>query len=374
MNAFSFLTYAAGGDGDNVWPFVERDDKLHYDCSKLDQWGIVFDHGSAQGMYLHFKLSESENSGARARDKVAMDGGELGVERKLYLREMIARYASAPALNWNLGEENTQTVQQQRDMARYIHDTDPYHHLIVTHTGGAWGGHQRVYPHLLGNQSELTGVSMQTRDVMDTHKFAWHWITESAKAGKPWVVANDEQDQGSTGTPPDPGYQGYRQEVGPDIHAIRKYALWGTLMSGGAGIEYYFGYQHPQNDIVCEDWRSRDRTWDYARHALEFFAANKIPFWEMINADELVGNPDHDNSRYCFARPGEVYLVYLPTGGTAELDLGGATGVLDLKWFNPRTGRSLVEGSPKQLKAGAIVSLGAPPSDVNEDWVAVVRR
>jgi len=33
-NAFSFLTYNAGGDGDNVWPFIERNDKLHYDCSK----------------------------------------------------------------------------------------------------------------------------------------------------------------------------------------------------------------------------------------------------------------------------------------------------------------------------------------------------
>ena len=45
-NAFSFLTYNAGGDGDDVWPFVERDDKLHYDCSKLDQWQIVFDHAT----------------------------------------------------------------------------------------------------------------------------------------------------------------------------------------------------------------------------------------------------------------------------------------------------------------------------------------
>ena len=26
-NAFSFLTYNAGGDGDNVWPFVKRDRK-----------------------------------------------------------------------------------------------------------------------------------------------------------------------------------------------------------------------------------------------------------------------------------------------------------------------------------------------------------
>ena len=26
-------------------------------------------------------------------------------------------------------------------------------------------------------------------------------------------------------------------------------------MAGGAGNEYYFGYQFDENDIVCEDWR-----------------------------------------------------------------------------------------------------------------------
>ena len=89
-NAFSFLTYNAGGDGDNVWPFIHRDDKLHYDCSKLDQWGIVFDHGTNLGMYLHFKLQETENDDHRIKSgrKVpeSLDGGELGVQRKLYCR------------------------------------------------------------------------------------------------------------------------------------------------------------------------------------------------------------------------------------------------------------------------------------------------
>jgi hypothetical protein len=37
-DSISFLTYNAGADGDNVWPFVARDDKFHYDVSKLDQW------------------------------------------------------------------------------------------------------------------------------------------------------------------------------------------------------------------------------------------------------------------------------------------------------------------------------------------------
>ena len=89
-------------------------------------------------------------------------------------------------------------------------------------------------------------------------------------------------------------------------------------MAGGAGVEYYFGYQLPQNDLVCEDWRSRDRSWDYCRIALDFFHEQDIPFWEMNNANALVGNDDNSNSRYCFARKGELYLVYLPEGGTAR--------------------------------------------------------
>lgn len=44
VNAFSFLTYNAAGDGDNIWPYVERNGKFHFDASKLDQWGILFSH------------------------------------------------------------------------------------------------------------------------------------------------------------------------------------------------------------------------------------------------------------------------------------------------------------------------------------------
>lgn len=374
MNAFSFLTYNAGGDGDNVWPFVSRDAKMHYDVSKLDQWGIVFDYGTRLGMFLHFKLSESENSGARDQDDVAMDEGETGPERKLYLREMIARYGHALALNWNLGEENTQTVPQMRDMAQFIADTDPYDHLIVVHTRGHWEGHQKVYPELLGDQSALTGVSMQTRYIEDTHAFTRHWIAESAKAKRPWVVSNDEQDIGATGVPPDPGYTDYVQVKGPTIDEIRKYALWGNIMAGGAGVEYYFGYIHPQNDLDAEDWRSRSRSWDYARYALEFFEQHDIPFAAMTCADELVRNPNYDNRRYCLAQPNELYLVYLPVGGDAELDLRGTEGEFAVSWFNPRRGGALRTGPVTTAEGGDYVFLGLPPDSPTDDWLVVVSK
>jgi hypothetical protein len=385
INAISFLTYSAGGDGDNVWPFVDRDDKFHYDVSKLDQWQIVFDHAQRHGLYLHFKLQETENDdhvrGSGDNRKAvtmpeALDAGDLGPERKLYLRELIARYGYLLALNWNLGEENTQTPEQQRAMAGFIRSTDPFGHLVVIHSFPI--EQERVYVPLLGEQSVLTGASLQN-SYDTTHARTVRWVLGSERAGSPWVAANDEQGSSTFGVPPDPGFPGWSglDAQGKPVwtlHDIRKFTLWGNLMAGGAGVEYYFGYAPPHSDLDLEDFRSRDKTWDYARIALEFFRANKVPFWEMRPADHLVGNTTHDNSRYCLARAGDLYLVYLPRGGSADLDLTGINGRFAVSWFDPRSGGALQRTSVSTLKGGGMSSLGAPPSAPDEDWLVVVRR
>lgn len=382
MNTVSFLTYNAGGDGDNVWPFVTRTNKLHYDCSKLDQWGVVFDHATACGLHLHFKMQENEMDDQRLGDNgrpgvvpEALDGGGLGPERKLYCRELIARFGHALALNWNLGEENTQSPEEQRAMEKYIHDMDPYDHPIVVHTFP--GQQEKVYGALLGAQSGLTGASLQN-DWDQVHQRTLRWVGASTQSGRPWVVANDEQGPANLGVPPDPGYEGHdgvarvRDRV-YTLDDIRQLTLWGNLMAGGAGVEYYFGYQLPQNDLRCEDWRSRDRSWDYCRMALEFFQKENIPFWDMTNFNVLIGNPSNTNERFCLAKLGALYLVYLPHGGSTELDLGDARGAFTVNWFNPRAGGALQQGSVHTIQGGGKAPLGQPPSDADKDWLAVVR-
>jgi len=379
-NAFSFLTYNAGGDGDNVWPFIHRDDKLHYDCSKLDQWGIVFDHGTQKGMYLHFKMQETENDDhIQGKDPgnvpECLDGGNLGVQRKLYCRELIARFGHNLALNWNLGEENTQTTEQQQAMIDYIASLDPYDHNIVVHTYP--DQQDRIYGALLGAQSKLPGTSLQNSNIRDTHRQTVKWRKKSSMSGKPWIVAFDESGSAAHGQCPDLGYKGFdgKDNTGKYIyteHDVRKQTLWGHLMGGGAGVEYYFGYQFAENDLVCEDWRSRDRSWDYCRIAISLFQDHNIPFQDMRPADELVGNDTHDNSRYCFAKPGRIYLVYLPEGGSAELDLSDAEGEFSVQWFNPREGGELQSGSTESVSGGAKVAIGS--AGAGEDWLAVIRR
>jgi hypothetical protein len=391
VNSISFLPYNAGGDGDNVWPFATRDDKFHYDVSKLDQWQIVFDHAQQRGIHLHFKMQENEiddnlrGNPIERKEPVApaaipesLDGGDLGPQRRLYVRELVARFGYALALNWNIGEENTQSSEQQLAMAMNLRDTDAYggHHIVV-HTFP--NSQESVYPPLLGSLSPFTGASLQMM-WNAVHERTARWVLASAQAKKPWVVANDEQGPANLGVPPDAGYSGFAgknaqgQDVGYTLHDIRKYTLWGNLMAGGAGVEYYFGYSLPDNDLVAENFRSRDKSWDYGRIAIDFFHSQKIPFWEMRSADELVGNPMRDNSRYCFAKMNDVYLVYLPSGGVADLDLSKAAGQFSVAWFDPRNGGRLKQGSLSTVTGGGRVTLGPPPDNPGEDWLIVVRR
>ena len=383
-NAFSFLTYNAGGDGNNIWPFVDRDDKFHYDVSKLDQWEIVFAHAQKRGVYLHFKLQENElddhRAGAQRNHKIipeAFDAGETGPERRLYFREIIARFGHHLALNWNFGEENTQSYEEQIAMFNYVDKVDAYDHNRVIHTFPSQ--QDAIYTTLLGDKSNLTGTSAQNH-WRDAHRRTLQWIEASGAAGRQWVVANDEQNPANMGVPPDPGYQGFDGYATDgdgkskyNLHHIRKYTLWGNLMAGGAGVEYYFGYKMLQNDLTAEDLRSRDRTWDYCRIALKFFLDLNVDLNSLHCDDTLVGTEQGANGNWCLADPGSLYVVYLPEGGEAKIDLSGDNATYDLTWFNPRNGTT-GSGTKASVKGGKQVSLGKPKQDTAEDWAIILKK
>jgi hypothetical protein len=42
----------------------------------------------------------------------------------------------------------------------------------------------------------------------------------------------------------------------PNHDDVRHQALWGHLMGGGAGCEWYFGYKFAHNDLGLEDFRA----------------------------------------------------------------------------------------------------------------------
>ncbi|WP_367870725.1 DUF5060 domain-containing protein [Luteolibacter sp. Populi] len=352
LNAFSFLTMNINGDDRNVFPYVDYAERARMDVSRLGQWEIIFEHADRMGMHLHFKTQETEN-------ETLLDSGNTGNQRKLYYRELIARFGHHLALNWNLGEEiNNASTAQKVSWAQYFHDNDPYHHPIVIHNGAS-------HSDMLGDASKLTGFSLQMNEAnfSDTYFNVARYIRRSAEAGRPWVVACDEPGDSRKSVRPD-------YDPGNSHRDARKNGMWGTIMAGGAGCEFYFGYDYPESDLTLQNFRSRDAFWDYCRYAVQFFDANLFPFEQMKTHPELVSGSG-DNANRCLAKPGVAYLVQLYNGGSSTLDLTGASGPFTVKWYDPRNGGATVPAP--DLEGGSVVPLGSPPDSPTEDWIVLVQ-
>lgn len=360
VNAFSFLTLSLHGDDENVFPHALKvpvdtyngygdeqqwNDGVHkdrFDVSKLEQWEQIFAYADQKGMYLHFKTMETENDNM-------MDNNTFGNQRKLYYRELIARFGHHLALNWNLTEESTIPDNVVIATADYIASIDPYHHHIVLHTYP--GQQDERYTPLLGNQSELTGVSIQIGKNR-VHNEVKEWIEKSNGAGKKWIVANDEQGSANVGVDKDPN----------DRELVRNDVLWGTLMAGGAGVEYYYGYQTGETDLSAQDHRSRDQKYTDAARALDFFNTYLQEYIiDMVSADNVTS----DSEDYVFAKVNEIYVVYRPNGGTTGLTLPSGNTNYQVQWYNPR--------DLSALSSATTLGNNLEAPDTN-DWVALITR
>ncbi len=362
MNAVYFLTLNINGDGKDVWMYTSPDDFTRFDVSKLDQWEILFQHMQAKGILLHVVLQETEN-------ETLLDGGNMGPTRALYFHELIARFGHHPALIWNLGEENgpapwvptgAQTDRQRKDSAKFLKEQDPYNHPVVIHTLPNDDLRAPVLDSLMGFPF-LDGISLQHYERTTAANTVIRLKEESKNAGNEWMITMDEIGMWHTGAKVDTA----------DINhpTLTRYVLWGTLLSGAAGVEWYFGAHSPHNDLTSEDWRQRDRLWEISNHAKLFFEEH-LPYWEMKPNHTLV-NVD---SAYVLAKTDSLYALYIPDFTSADLDLKDANGQFQIRWFNPFDGGSLQKGTVETISGGKQQSLGAPPTRLNEDWVLLVEK
>lgn len=360
INSIYFLTNNIGGDGKDVWPWVDHETLDRFDVSKLAQWERVFTHADELGMMLHFVLQETEN-------ETMLDNGDTGPQRKLYFRELIARFAHHRAITWNLGEENGpndwsetyQTNAQQEAEIAWLADHDPYQNYIVLHTHPGEKAFAVIYEPLLGNK-QLGGLSLQMGNPFEAHEVTKKWLALSEEGGAPWLMTVDETGPWYRGLDPDTGYT-VDNGKSHNHDSLRAYTLWGNLMAGGGGVEWYFGAKNTNNDLNAEDWRSRDQAWEWTATTLKFFQ-NNIPFAEMENHDELV-----DNGAFCLSyADGGEYLIFLPQGETTTLTLMEEESPgFALNWFQPETGRLMSEGDAVSEEGKVLLT----PPGVG-DWAA----
>jgi len=365
MNAAYFLTNNIGGDGKDVWPYLSPDDFTRFDVSKLEQWEIVFQHMQSKGILLHMVLQETEN-------ETTLDGGDTGPMRQLYFRELIARFGHHLAMNFNLGEENgyaeftpiSQNDAQRRSMTSFIKKADPFDHPVLLHTHSHEPYRAYILDSIVGFK-DLDGLSLQVDKREGAAEVLGTWKKKASDSGHDWMITMDEIGMWHTGAKSDAD--------DPDHDTLRRYVLWGTLLSGAAGVEWYFGANNRYHDLNTEDWRSRNRLWEITAYALDFFKRN-LPYWEMQPQHSLVNS----NDAYCFVKSNEIYAVYLPDSKNYKIDLRETNGEFTVQWFDPLAGGQLLEGSVNDIVGGGMQELGLPPKQKtvsdNQDWVILIKK
>ena len=344
VNNFYFLTYNIDtGDGCDVWPWSNENERERFDVSKLAQWEILFSHMDAKGIQLHVILTEREN--ARALGPIGgADNNNLNDVRKLYYRELVARFGHHLAVQWNIGEENTNSDTKKINFANYIRSWDPYEHPITVHTSDS--KYDTFYEALFGEPS-FEATSLQA-PIEEFNALAQQYRAESAQAGRKWSVYADEQSP----------------NAGNNRADLLREGLWGMLMGGGGGAEWYLS-----QDLSLEDFRLQNILWEEMGHARTFFDTY-LPFGEMEPANELTPS----TTDYVFIKPNEVYAVYVPAGGATTLTLGSnAQTTFGVQWYNPRSGGALQTGSVTEVTGGGDRDIGTPPGNDTSDWIALLQ-
>jgi len=362
INENYFLTMNIEGDGRQAFPYINDDSPNIFDVSKLAQWQIVFDHMMSKGVMTHFVLTETENENWFEHNANSNGAVPFANERKLYYREMVARFGYLNAITWNIGEENgwqsnsgnrfgvQNTTAQRIAFAEYLDAINPYDDHIVIHNNPSVPIHEEIIDE---GGSSYTGASFQIPleeddNIRSRMKALIKGSSESRPAQK-WVVAYDEP---------------FTHRRNPSLTEFRKNAIWNTFMLGGAGVGLYIG---GGGDLNVQDYREFSGYWEALDHAYDFFIDNDIPFWLMSDADELT------DRGFALASEGDIYVIYLPEGGSPNVDFSESNNY-DVYWYDPRNGGDLQIGSVNEVSSNGTVSLGEPPSERDNEWVVIARR
>lgn len=424
LNAISFLTFSHLGTDGNVYPYISPSSPLRYHCAKLDQWDRLFTHMDANGLMMHIKLQEVQSI-------KYWDDGALGKERKLYYKEMIARFGHHMAIVWNLGEEivNDKDTFDANNAARFA-NADPAEDRVALRSGlniPADGGEPlTAVDHAVRQDSFASKVSAKQLKFFVSHAtirsyanyirgldpynhpIVMHtWPTDPIKVpayqrviadgrntpiegfslqGHTYIISYFEDtkrwiDQSSAAGVPKvitSDEQGPYESGIPDDSrdfwhdANRTQVLWPHFMAGGAGHMTYFGFFVPQSDITVTDLRSRDNWFTQVVRLINFFKGNNIPFQNMRSSDTMT-----TDGSFVLYQANNQYVIYTIGRSNTVIRMGSDTNSYRIRWFDPRAGGSLAAGTVRCVSGGGSSSIGrrrTTATPAGRDWVAYLTR
>jgi hypothetical protein len=314
---------------------------------------------------------------------------------RLWLRYVIARYAAFTNIFlWTISNEyETHPDGQYRlDLpadpdwakatARFIKTQDPFRHPVTVHpvvsasTTGASPNDPIKAPwsigDFFGDGDDIDVLSQQTGQSGDG--VTWDEKLQCWIGDAPDLVVSVRSDRRYSkpvlNTESGYEYLSGRPTEKKQVHHTDKVrrSAWRIVCAGGyiaAGFHGTIGH----SDI----WNRIDAPNRYLFEVKDEGAAGQLarlydfwtdlPYWRMQPFDGVTGD-----LAVALAARGEMYVVYLPSGGKASLDLMGQDGAFSARWYNTQDG---LWGVAFHVNGGARIDLVAPN---RHDWALLLRR
>ncbi|MHC4435169.1 MAG: DUF5060 domain-containing protein, partial [Planctomycetota bacterium] len=332
INSFYIMTHNIGGDDKDVWPWlgdtprqamVNGGAEARFDIAKLAEWRELFEHMQTKGVVPYLVLED--------------DSAWDGYDHDRYYREMIARFGDLPALLFNFNEEHNENYKlaQALEFMRKLKEIDPYDHPRGIHNVNTPNDRyiDALQVDFTSIQTGSPGTVVGLEKALGHHRTTLDWIERCRQRGRRILVVNFDE-----GRPEE------------DRHA-----WWSAYLAGGV----WEAHVNQPYDRPMSAW---EPVWTQLGGTRAFMES--LPFWQMESHDEVV----KAGKAFCLAKPGEVYALYLPLGGSVTVALP-ANKSFDIDWWNPANGQDGSFQDGRQVNGG----LRQFTPEADEDWALRIR-
>ena len=298
---------------------------------------------------------------ARDRDMVislVLDMGDgrvhpaaFSADEYRFIRYAINRFGAFSNITWDLGDDLDAYRGQvwTRITGTLIKKWDPYRHLATSHPMNP------AHQDRTADWFDFTSVQEWSRN---QHVFMLGQRKQQEKVGRIIPQANEEygyEDHYPWWAPqPDSESADVLRRTAWEITMAGAYQTAGETARRGTNVwpDTGGGWMNGRGDD------SMTMLQGYA-HMVDLFTS--FEWWKTEPHDELV-----NKGNYCLAEPGKVYVIYLPRGGRATVQLPGGT--YDGMWFDPSTGEKIALPSVR----GPLWC--SPPAPNNNDWALLLQK
>lgn len=265
------------------------------------------------------------------------------VEYARYCRYLVARYGATPAIWLISGDSDGRDIgvieggEEVEKWDAYQQPTGMHYSPFCEVVPDWWNRPYEYIPH----QNKIN----QDKEWLD---FQW---CQTGHGGdhQSWKVAkmyNNLPTKASANG--EPTYEGIRDPANGSGW-WQGHEAWLNFTSGGTmGVVYGAGglwnWKLFQDEQDWPDWANSNVSW---KEAIQLPGADYVGYMAsaLAGVDIVDISLRHDlaGGQLCLAKPGEVYIVYLPEGG--EVTLAGVSGTLQYRWFDPVKGEFMSEGN-----------------------------